>query len=89
LTIAAHEGILLDATVVAAKGKASADLGVETALLDLKDGTTYRLDAVAARAWGLIQTPRTVREVRDTLLAECDARSASKWLLVYCSKIRN
>jgi hypothetical protein len=87
--MAAHEGILLGATVVAAKGKASADLGVETALLDLKDGTTYRLDAVAARAWGLIQTPRTVREVRDTLLAECDARSASNWLLVYCSKIRN
>ena len=61
----AHEGILFDVTVVASTGQACADLGNEAALLNLKDGASYGLDAVGARIWDLIQTPRTVREVRD------------------------
>jgi len=33
------------------------------------------LDPVGARIWKLIQTPRTVREVRDTLLEEYDVEA--------------
>ena len=68
----ARESISLDATVVASKEQASADLGDEAAILNLKDGVYYGLDPVGARIWKLIQEPRTVREVRDTLLAEYD-----------------
>jgi hypothetical protein len=35
----------------------------------------YGLDPVGARIWKLIQTPRTVREVRDTLLEEYDVEA--------------
>jgi hypothetical protein len=66
----ARESISLDATVVASQEQASADLGDEAAILNLIDGVYYGLDPVGARIWKLIQEPRTVREVRDTLLDE-------------------
>ena len=68
----AHNRISLNTTVVASKEQASADLGDEAAILNLKDGVYYGLDPVGARIWKLIQTPRTVREVRDSLLEEYD-----------------
>src|SRR5674476_350055 len=67
--------IARDNTVVASKEQASADLGEEAAILNLKDGVYYGLDPVGARIWKLVQTPQTVREIRDTLLAEYDVES--------------
>jgi Coenzyme PQQ synthesis protein D (PqqD). len=67
--------IALDNTVVVSKEQASADLGDEAAILNLKDGVYQGLDPVGARIWKLIQTPRTVREVRDTLLEEYDVEA--------------
>jgi hypothetical protein len=61
-----------ETTVVATKEQASADLGGEVAILHLKNGIYYGLDPIGARIWNLIQEPRTVSEVRDTLLAEYD-----------------
>jgi hypothetical protein len=61
-----------DSTVVAAKDQVSSDLGGEVAILDLKAGVYYGLDAVGARIWSLIQEPRTVNEIRDILLEEYD-----------------
>lgn len=57
-------------TVVATKDQVSSDLGGEVAILDLKAGTYYGLDAVGARVWELIQEPKGIREVRDTVLEE-------------------
>ena len=59
-------------TVVAAKDQVSSDLGGEVAILDLKAGMYYGLDAVGARIWSLIEEPRTVNEIRDILLKEYD-----------------
>jgi len=70
----ADENILLEATVVVSKEQASADLD-EAAILNLKDGVYYGLDPVGARIWKLIQTPRTVREVRDMILEEYDVEA--------------
>ena len=55
---------------MAAKDQVSSDLGGEVAILDLKAGVYYGLDAVGARIWSLIQKPRTVNEIRDILLEE-------------------
>ena len=55
---------------MAAKEQASSDLGGEVAILDLKAGVYYGLDAVGARIWSLIQEPRTVNEIRNILLEE-------------------
>ncbi len=73
--MADRKTISLDTRVVASKEQASADLGDEAAILNLKSGVYYGLDAVGARIWNLIQTPRTVREVRDTLLEEYDVEA--------------
>jgi hypothetical protein len=60
------------AIVVAAKDQISCDLGGEAAILNLESGVYYGLDAIGARIWGLIQVPRTVKDIRDVLLNEYD-----------------
>lgn len=56
--------------VVATSDQVSSDLKGEVAILDLKAGVYYGLDEVGARIWHLIQEPRTVDQIRDTLLQE-------------------
>ncbi len=58
--------------VVAARDEVSCDLGGEAAILQLASGVYYGLDAVGSRIWALVQSPRSVREIRDTLVAEYD-----------------
>jgi hypothetical protein len=58
--------------VVVAEGQVSCDLFEEAAILDLKSGIYFALNAVGARIWKLIQEPKTVNEVRDALLGEYD-----------------
>ncbi|MEE9616123.1 MAG: lasso peptide biosynthesis PqqD family chaperone [Anaerolineae bacterium] len=62
--------ISTSSVVVAAKDQVSSDLGEEVAILDLKNGVYYGLDAVGARIWNLIQEPKAVNEIRDVLVDE-------------------
>ena len=62
--------ISISSVVVAAKDQVSSDLGEEVAILDLKNGVYYGLDAVGARIWNLIQEPKAVNEIWDVLLDE-------------------
>ena len=61
--------------VVAARDQLSCDLAGEAAILNLKNGTYYGLDPVGARVWSLIQTPRTVGDIRDAILDEYDVEA--------------
>ena len=57
------------------KDQVSSDLGGgEVAILNLKRGTYYGLDAVGARIWDLIQEPRTIGEIRDALVNEYEVQ---------------
>jgi len=56
--------------VVAAKDQVSCDLAGEAAILNIKNGVYYGLDPVGARIWQLIQQPRSVDEVHETLVGE-------------------
>ena len=60
------------AVVVAIRDQVSADLAGEAAILNLKSGVYYGLNAVGARIWSLIQEPKTVEDIRDTILNEYD-----------------
>lgn len=62
--------ISTSSVVVAAKDQVSSDLGEEVAILNLKNGVYYGLDAVGARIWNLIQEPKAVNEILDVLLDE-------------------
>lgn len=60
----------VDSVVVAASEQLSSELGDETVILNLADSSYYGLDAVGSRIWSLIQEPKEVREVVDTLVQE-------------------
>lgn len=74
----------LDAVVVVSKDQVSCRLQDEVAIVNVQAGVYYGLDPVGARVWELIGTPRSVRAVRDTLLAEyqVDAERCETDLLV-------
>jgi len=61
--------------VVVAKEQVSCPLGEESAILNLKNSVYYGLDPVGARVWKLLQQPRSVAELRDTLLNEYEVES--------------
>lgn len=58
--------------IVAGKEQVSSDLAGEAVILNLKNGGYYSLNTVGLRIWELIQEPKTVTEIRDTILAEYD-----------------
>jgi hypothetical protein len=82
--------IPLEATVVVSSEQVSCDLADEAVILSLKDGTYYGLNPVAARVWELLQEPRTVSEIRDTLLEEyqVDAERCTRELLELLERFR-
>jgi hypothetical protein len=56
--------------VAAADQVLSCDLGGEVAILNLKNGFFYGLNAAGACIWDLLRTPKTLTEIRDALLEE-------------------
>lgn len=64
-----------DSIVVAAKDQVSCDLAGEVAILDVKSGIYYGLNAVGARIWNLLQEPKVVWEVCETILEEYDVEA--------------
>lgn len=58
--------------VVAIKDQVFCNLDGEAVILNFQSGDYFGLDPVGARVWSLIQEPKKVKEVRDTLLKEYD-----------------
>jgi hypothetical protein len=81
----------LDATtrVVAARDQVSTELEGEAVILHLGDGVYYGLNPVGARLWSLLEEPRTVAELRDTLVAEyeVDAQTAERDVLALMDEL--
>ncbi|WP_193195681.1 lasso peptide biosynthesis PqqD family chaperone [Nostoc sp. MG11] len=61
--------------VVAAKDQIFSELQGEAVILDINSGVYYGLNQVGASIWNLIQAPKTVKEIRDALLAEYEVDS--------------
>jgi len=61
--------------VAASPEQVSCPLGDEAAILNMKNAIYYGLDAVGARIWDLLQKPRPVSEIRDTLVAEYEVEA--------------
>jgi hypothetical protein len=60
----------LQSVVLASTDQVSSDLANDVAILDLKAGAYFGLTKTGARIWKLLQTPRTVAQIRDCLLQE-------------------
>lgn len=60
--------------LVASQNQVSADLSSDQSgnvvILGLKDGMYFELNEVGARIWHLVQQPRSIQSVLDTLLEE-------------------
>jgi len=65
-----------DTIVTANPDAMTSSVGVETVILHFTAGTYFGLDEVGTRIWQLVQTRRSVREIRDTLLEEYDVDEA-------------
>jgi Coenzyme PQQ synthesis protein D (PqqD) len=64
--------LLRDAFVKVAKEQVACDLAGEAVILHLKSGEYFGLNEVGARIWDLIQEPKTVGAVFETILQEYD-----------------
>lgn len=66
----------LQSMVTAADGLVGCDLNGEAILLSVRSGTYYGLDAIGHRVWQLVQQPRLVASIRDTMLEEFEVEPA-------------
>ena len=57
-------------------GLLEAEVDGEIVGLHVEKGTCYGFNATATRVWSLIETPRTVGELRDSLLEEYEVEPA-------------
>jgi hypothetical protein len=76
--------------VVAAGGQVFCPLGEEAAILNIGSSMYYGLDPVGARVWTLIQEPRSIGDLRDTIVNEYDveAERCEQDLLEFLEKMR-
>jgi hypothetical protein len=61
--------------VVASPHQVSCPLGEESAILSLNNTIYYGLNPVGTRVWDLLQRPRSIGELRDTLVNEYDVEA--------------
>jgi hypothetical protein len=66
-----------DCTVCAVKDQVTADVAGEAVILQLKDGMYYGLNPVGASVWKLIQSPQTIRAIRQAILDEYEVDEAT------------
>ena len=59
-------------TVVVAKDNVWCDMVGEAVILNIKSGIYYGLNPLGAKVWSLVQEPRTVSSVLDSLLEAYD-----------------
>jgi hypothetical protein len=77
--------------VVAANEQVSCPLGEESAILNLRNSVYYGMNPVGARVWSLLKQPRSIEELRTTLLSEyeVDAELCERDLLNLLEKMRS
>ena len=59
-------------TIVAAPDQVSSELAGEAVILNLETGKYYGLNPIGTRIWDMVQEPRALSEILNTLLAEYD-----------------
>lgn len=59
-----------DAIIMAVPKLLASQVCEETVILEPETGTYYSLNSVGSRIWELIQEPQSIREIKETILAE-------------------
>lgn len=63
--------------IVASKDQLSSSIGGETVILGLKAGRYYGVGAAGARIWQIIQEPRRVSDICETIVSEYEVDPAT------------
>ena len=71
-TVSQQRTISVSTIIMAGKDPVTSEMTNEVAILDPKSGMYFGLDHVGARIWELIQEPKSVKDIRDTILEEYD-----------------
>lgn len=61
--------------IVAFQEQISSDLGKEAVILNLKTGVYHGLNEVGAKIWNLIQQPKTVSDIKQTIKQEYEVEA--------------
>jgi hypothetical protein len=61
-----------DSIIVVIADQVSSDLADESVILNLKNGTYYGLNEVGSAIWQLIQEPKAVSDICESMLQEYD-----------------
>jgi Coenzyme PQQ synthesis protein D (PqqD) len=79
----------LDTLVSSSPNQVSCDLEGEEVILNLQSGVYYGLDPVGAFIWKLVEQPRTIASIRNSMLEkfEVDAERCEKDLFVLLEKL--
>jgi len=64
--------ITLDSTLRQMEGNVSAVVDGEVAIMSVEQGSYFTLNEVGGRIWVLLEQPRSLREVCETLFQEFD-----------------
>jgi hypothetical protein len=77
--------------VVASAEQVSCPLDDEAAILNLKNSKYYGMNPVGTRIWSLLKEPRSVLQLRDTLLSEYDVdeKLCEQDLLILLEKMKS
>ncbi|MGB8541369.1 MAG: PqqD family peptide modification chaperone [Candidatus Acidiferrales bacterium] len=77
--------------VVASAEQVSCPLGDESAILNLKNSKYYGMNPIGTRIWVLLKEPRSVLQLRDTLLSEyeVDEKSCERDLLALLEEMKS
>jgi Coenzyme PQQ synthesis protein D (PqqD) len=65
-----------ESVVVVAKDQVSSDVGDESVILNMKNGSYYGLDPVGRRVWNMMQKSQRIGELHKAMLEEFDVEPA-------------
>lgn len=68
--------LCLQTTVIVSSQQVSCPLGDESAILNLKNSVYYGMNPVGATVWNLLKQPKTIAEIRDTIMEEYEVDGA-------------
>lgn len=69
--------ISLSSKITIAPEQLSSDLGGEIVILNAKSGQYYGLNPMGATIWGLLQQPKTVKELQELILEQYEVDAAT------------
>lgn len=71
-TVSQQSTISESTIIMAGTDPVASEMANEVVILDPKSGMYFGLDQVGVRIWELIQEPKSVKDIRDTILEEYD-----------------